>query len=96
MNERAGKSLNVIAAVAEENRAARVDLNYADAVAYLRGEVLHLPADAPRGFVEVCFCGHRLGQVKNIGQRANNLYPTEWRIKSTHVPTDYQPVITTV
>jgi hypothetical protein len=24
--------------------------------------------------------------VKNLGTRANNLYPKEWAIKSTHAP----------
>jgi hypothetical protein len=36
--------------------------------------------------------GHILGPVKNIGNRANNLYPKEWRIKSTHVPQQYESV----
>ena len=36
--------------------------------------------------------GQPLGQVKNIGTRANNLYPKEWRIKSTHVPETYTPI----
>jgi hypothetical protein len=27
-----------------------------------------------------------IGFAKNIGNRANNLYPMEWRIKSTHIP----------
>jgi hypothetical protein len=36
------------------------------------------------------------GQVKNIGSRANNLYPKEWRIKTTHVPQQYEPVICSI
>jgi len=27
-----------------------------------------------------------LGTAKNLGTRANNLYPKEWRIKSTYIP----------
>ncbi len=71
----------------------KIDLSYAQAMAYLRHEALVLPPDTPRGVVEVCFMGHPLGLVKNIGNRANNLYPKEWRIKTTHVPQDYEPVI---
>ena len=71
----------------------QVDLSYPDALAYLRHEALVLPPDTPRGMVEVCFMGHPLGLVKNIGNRANNLYPKEWRIKTTHVPQDYEPVL---
>ena len=68
-------------------------LNYQQAIAYLRGEALTLPDDTPRGIVEVSFMGHTLGQVKNIGTRANNLYPKEWRIKTTHIPTDYEAIL---
>jgi len=71
----------------------RTDLSYPQAIAYLRHEALVLPPDTPRGLMEVCFMGHPLGLVKNIGNRANNLYPKEWRIKTTHVPQEYEPVI---
>lgn len=57
-----------------------VDLSRDDAVTYLRRLPLTLPADVPLGFVAVGFCGLPLGLVKNIGTRANNLYPAEWRI----------------
>ena len=71
-----------------EGSGVRLDLSYPQAIAYLRGEALILPADTPRGIVTVAFMGHPLGQVKNIGTRANNLYPKEWRIKTTHIPSE--------
>ncbi len=71
----------------------RVELSYPQAIAYLRGEALRLPEDTPRGEVTVTFKGVPLGEVKNIGSRANNLYPKEWRIRTTHVPDTYQPVV---
>lgn len=71
----------------------KVDIPYSQAIAYLRGEALTLPPDTPRGIVEVTFLGHPLGQVKNIGTRANNLYPKEWRIRTTHVPSEYEPIL---
>jgi 16S rRNA C967 or C1407 C5-methylase (RsmB/RsmF family) len=70
-----------------------VDLTYQQAIAFLRGEALQLPEDTPRGEVEVCFEGHPLGLVKNIGTRANNLYPKAWRIKTTHIPPEYEPIL---
>ena len=70
-------------------------LTYSQAIAYLRGEALVLPDDTPRDIVTVSFMGHPLGQVKNLGTRANNLYPKEWRIKSTHIPTTYDSPLTT-
>ena len=71
----------------------QVDLSYQEALKFLRGEALVLPTDTPRGILEVCFLGHPLGQVKNIGSRANNLYPKPWRIKTTHIPTDYEAIL---
>ena len=68
-------------------------LSYPQAIAFLRGEALQLPADTPRGIIDVTFQGHVLGQVKNIGTRANNLYPKEWRIRTTHIPNDYEAIL---
>ena len=59
----------------------RVELDRQQALGYLRREAVSLPADAPRGFVLVQWQGLPLGFVKNIGARANNLYPQEWRIR---------------
>ena len=64
----------------------KVDLPYQDALRYLRGEALILPPDTPRGIVTVTYKGVPIGPVKNIGNRANNLYPKPWRIKTTHLP----------
>jgi len=69
-----------------------VPLSYSQAIAYLRGEAIVLPPDTPRGLITVSFMGFPLGPVKNIGNRANNLYPKEWRIKSTHIPQDYETI----
>jgi 16S rRNA C967 or C1407 C5-methylase (RsmB/RsmF family) len=71
----------------------RLNLPYQQAIAYLRGEALVLPEQTPRGMVEVSFMGHPLGQMKNIGTRANNLYPKEWRIRTTHIPNDYEAIL---
>ena len=70
-----------------------VSLSYPQAIAYLRGEAIVLPPDTPRGIVTVGYKGHPLGQVKNLGMRANNLYPKEWRIKSTHIPAEPPEIV---
>ena len=72
---------------------ASCDVDYKTAMAFLRGEAIQLPSDTPRGIVSVSFMGQHLGFVKNIGSRANNLYPKEWRIKSTHIPPEYTPIL---
>lgn len=56
------------------------------ALAYLRREVVVLPADVPRGYVLLTYRHLPIGWVKNLGSRANNLYPAEWRIRSPHNP----------
>ena len=71
----------------------QVELTYQQAMAYLRHEALVLPEDTPRGLVNVAFQGFPLGPAKNIGNRANNLYPKEWKIKTTHLPNEYEPIL---
>lgn len=58
-----------------------VELSESEALNYLRGEALTLPAETPRGYAVMTYKGHPLGLMKNIGNRANNLYPQHWRIK---------------
>ena len=70
-----------------------IDLSYAEALKYLRGEALVLPPNTPRGLITVTYKGFSLGPVKNIGNRANNLYPKPWRIKTTHLPTEEIKII---
>jgi len=62
------------------------ELSYKEAIAYLRKEGMVLDTDIPRGYVLVTFQRIPLGFVKNIGNRANNLYPQEWRIRSGYLP----------
>ena len=69
------------------------ELTYRQAIDYLRRESLQLPDGTPRGIVLVTYRNVPLGFVKNLGSRANNLYPQEWRIKSTHVP-DAENILT--
>lgn len=63
-----------------DNRYPRVPLCRDDALRYLHREAIALPPDTPRGYVLVCYEGIPLGFMKNIGNRANNLYPKEWAI----------------
>ena len=69
----------------DEPSVPRVELTAEEAISYLQRESLVLPPSAPRGHVQVCYQGQRLGLVNNLGSRANNLYPKEWRIRSGHI-----------
>lgn len=62
------------------------EVNYEQAIAYLRKEAITLDANVPRGYVLLTYKNVPLGFVKNIGNRANNLYPNEWRIRSGYMP----------
>jgi NOL1/NOP2/fmu family ribosome biogenesis protein len=63
----------------------RCEVSLSDAIAYLRGEAIHL-VDIPLGMVLLTYKNEPIGFVKNIGNRANNLYPNEWRIRSGYLP----------
>ena len=57
------------------------EISELEALAYLRTEALTLPPDTPRGYVLLTYQQHPLGFVNNLGSRANNLYPSAWRIR---------------
>jgi len=57
-------------------------------IAYLRKEPVVLE-DMPKGYVLLTYQNKPLGFVKNIGNRANNLYPQEWRIRSANIPSQF-------
>ena len=62
------------------------EVRYEQAIAYLRKEAITLSETAPRGYILLTYRNIPLGFVKNIGNRANNLYPQEWRIRSGYLP----------
>ena len=57
-----------------------IDVDYETAIAFLRKDAIFLP-DAGRGYLLISYKGMPLGWVKNMGNRCNNLYPQEWRIR---------------
>ena len=87
------QGLRIISPLSTLHSPQKTDLPYSEAIRYLRGEAIVLPADIPHGFVTVTYKGIPLGPVKNIGSRANNLYPKPWRIKTTHLPTEAPEII---
>lgn len=63
-----------------------VPVSYSAAVAYLRKETPVLPSGTPKGYVLLTFRDTPIGFVKNVGGRANNLYPKEWKIRTSRLP----------
>jgi 16S rRNA C967 or C1407 C5-methylase (RsmB/RsmF family)/NOL1/NOP2/fmu family ribosome biogenesis protein len=70
-----------------------VEINYNQAIAYLRKEAITLDYETPKGIVLLTYKKQPIGFAKNIGNRANNLYPQEWRIKSSHIPEENTTII---
>lgn len=66
-----------------------VPLSYRAAIAYLQRNALTLPASIAPNYVMVSFRGAPLGFMKQMAGRTNNLYPKEWRIKSSYAPAAY-------
>ena len=87
------QNLNIIYCPKAQPDMVKVEVNYQQAMAYLRHEAITLAADVPRGMVGICFEGHLLGLAKNIGNRANNLYPKEWKIRTTYIPNEYETIL---
>lgn len=58
-----------------------VELSKEDAITYLSRNTINLDPNAPLGYLRVTYKGLGLGFVKNLGSRANNLYPMNWRIR---------------
>lgn len=67
------------------------EADYATTMTYLRGETITI--DAPKGIVALIYNGIPIGFVKNLGNRANNLYPKEWRVKSSHIPPEAPKIL---
>ncbi len=62
------------------DRFQHVDLNLDQALQFLRKEAFMLD-DQRKGFALVKYQEHALGWVNLLGNRLNNLYPTNWRIR---------------
>ena len=64
----------------DDNSVSSVELNYEMAITFLKKEALVLPNE-PKGYLLVKYKNVALGWIKNIGNRCNNLYPNNWRIR---------------
>ena len=57
-----------------------IDLSWKDAILYLKKENI-FKEGYPKGWLLATYNNIPLGFLKNIGNRFNNNYPSEWRIK---------------
>lgn len=64
------------------------ELELPEAIKYLRNETFVLPPEVEKGYILMTYKGIPLGFIKNIGNRINNLYPNEWRIRKEYIAKD--------
>ena len=72
----------------------KVELDYDSAIDFLCKSTITLPNGAPKGYNLLTYLGLPIGFVKNLGNRSNNLLPSEWKIRSTHRPQDMNEILT--
>lgn len=75
-------SVSALATDFKKGRYPEIEVDEATALSYLRHEALRFGPEIEKGFTVIKFKGFPLGFVKNIGSRANNMYPAEWRIRN--------------
>jgi 16S rRNA C967 or C1407 C5-methylase (RsmB/RsmF family)/NOL1/NOP2/fmu family ribosome biogenesis protein len=56
-------------------------LDIKQALQFLRREEFSLSEDLPEGWILITYANLPLGWIKNLGNRINNYYPKEWRIR---------------
>jgi len=71
----------------------RYETDWKTAISYLRKEAITLNGSYPKGYVLLTHKNKPLGFIKNIGNRTNNLYPQEWRIRTSNIPDSFEPII---
>lgn len=65
-----------------KNEVCLCDIDKDSAISYLRKESIMLPENVSKGWVVVTYNNQSLGWVKNLGNRSNNAWPNEWRIRT--------------
>lgn len=58
-----------------------LEVDTKQALAFLRREEFSLGPDLPEGWILITYENLPLGWVKNLGNRINNYYPRDWRIR---------------
>jgi NOL1/NOP2/fmu family ribosome biogenesis protein len=72
---------------------ATTEVSWEEAIRYLQKETLTLQGE--KGYRLLTYKGLPLGFVKQLGNRANNLYPQEWRIRSNKIPGERTDIVLT-
>lgn len=66
--------------ILDKENVEKYEVDYKTAINFLKKEAVFLP-ESTRGYILICYKEQALGWVKNLGNRTNNLYQSEWRIR---------------
>ncbi len=69
-----------VSKIIDADKTLSVEVDKPTALSYLRKEAIAINCDT-KGYILIKFNGIPMGWVKNLGNRANNLYPEYWRIR---------------
>lgn len=72
----------ILSNIIAEDFLTRIELEKEEILNYLRRQSIALPPNTPKGYVIVTYKNIPVGLMKHIGNRSNNIYPAEWRIKN--------------
>lgn len=64
----------------------QTDVTWDEAINFLRKESITIDPNSPKGYHLITYRGLPLGFIKHLGNRSNNLYPGEWRIRTGYTP----------
>jgi 16S rRNA C967 or C1407 C5-methylase (RsmB/RsmF family)/NOL1/NOP2/fmu family ribosome biogenesis protein len=70
-----------------------IEVSREEAIRYLQKEAI--PLSGEKGYQLLTYERMPLGYVKQLGNRANNLYPQEWRIRSNKIPGERTDIVLT-
>ena len=62
-----------------KNNWQQLEVSLEQALSYLKGETFSL--DGKKGYTLICYKNEPLGWINHLGNRFNNLYPKDWRIR---------------
>jgi len=66
--------------ILDKENVEKYEVDYKTAITFLKKEAIFLP-ESSKGYILICYKNQALGWVKNLGNRTNNLYQNEWRIR---------------
>lgn len=75
-----------LSSILDKSQFKQTEVTWEEAIRFLRKETINLDNNTEKGYHLITYQNIPLGFAKHIGNRTNNLYPSEWRIRSSYTP----------